>query len=65
MKITLFTAVIEENGQFFTVNGGTRQRYDDAVRIASRHSSVKSGAGKIVRVDEECVQDWELEKRPY
>jgi len=54
MKI-LYEPVLREGLRFFTVNGAISENRDEAIRLASNHSSVKSEKAKIVRINEiEC-----------
>ena len=57
-KIILYTPILEPSkGCWFSVNGATNRNRDEAIRLASRHSSVISGEAKIARVDES--EEWD------
>lgn len=65
MKIKLYIPICgpkSGKGSWYRVNGSTSRDRDEAIKLASQHTGIKSGRDEIKRVDEEEVDEDELDR---
>lgn len=61
MKITVYQPVCSAKGdkKWFTVNGAISPDREEAIRLANNHACFKYGIGKIERIDEYQVDEYD------